>query len=187
MNTEKQIKKKRCSDCVCKNQETAEKSQCKQFKQLDEADSIKACQAELQEWKEKFVRVHADLENFTRRIEKERMKWMLVARVDLVKDLLTVVDNFGRALSQQDDQKLSPEMATWIAGFSMIGTSLDDILRKYGLQEITEATTFDPTIHEAVVQIESKDHESGAIVEVLQKGYRLNDQVLRPVKISVAK
>ena len=184
MDTEKQTKKKRCSNCLCKNKETAEKSQCKQ---LNKADTIKTCQAELQEWKEKFVRVHADLENFTRRIEKERMRWMQVARVDLVKDLLTVVDNFGRALSQQDGQKLSPEMATWVAGISMIGTSLDDILRKYGLQEITEATTFDPTIHEAVVQVDSKDHESGAIVEVLQKGYRLNDQVLRPAKISVAK
>jgi len=184
MDTEKQTKRKRCSDCRCKDNETAETRQCKQ---LDETDTLKACQAERQEWQEKFVRVHADLENFTRRVEKERIQWMQIARADLVKDLLTVVDDFGRALSQQADQELSSEMKKWVAGFSMIGTSLDDTLRKYGLQEITEATDFDPMIHEAVVQVDSKDHESGAIVEVLQKGYRLHDQVLRPAKVSVAK
>lgn len=144
------------------------------------------CAAQLQEWKEKFVRVSADLENFRRRIDKERIQWMLVAQSDLIKKMLNIVDDFERALSQtgQPEDKKAKEMVT---GFAMIGKSLSKILKQYGLQEIEQIQEFDPTLHEAVVQIESEQHDSGQIVEVLQKGYRLKDQVLRPAKVSVAK
>jgi len=142
---------------------------------------------QVQLWKDRFARVSADLENFKRRVEKERTHWMQVAQADLMLDLLSIVDDFERALQQGDTQDLAPEMKTWLNGFTMIGQSLFKMLQKYGLQEITEQKNFDPNLHEAMAQIESPVHESGQIVEVLQKGYRLNDQILRPAKVTVAK
>lgn len=139
-----------------------------------------------QEWKERFLRVSADLENFRRRIEKERVEWMQVAQAQLAKDMISIVDDFERALMQESEPK-DEAMKNCLAGFRLIGQALEKTLKKYGLQEIEETFDFDPMLHEAVAQIESAEHESGQIVDVLQKGYRFKDKVLRPAKVSVAK
>jgi len=108
---------------------------------------------------------------------------MSLAQSQLMKDLLVVVDDFERALKAGKEADEQPD----VAGFTMIAKSLDKILKKYGLQEIEQTDEFDPHLHEAVVQVDADDHESGAIVQVLQKGYQMKEQVLRPAKVSVAK
>jgi len=156
-------------------------------KETEKKSALAACEVELQEWKEKFVRVSADLENFSRRMEKDRARWMQMSQAKLIKDLLSVVDDFERVLQQQEKAELSSEMQEWFSGFAMIGKSLHKLLQGYGLKEIEQTETFDPMIHEAMAQTESPDHESGQIVEVLQKGYLFHDEVLRPAKVRVAK
>jgi len=146
-----------------------------------------ACQKELAELKEKYFRVSADLENFRRRMEKERARWMDLAQAKVVGDLLAVVDNFETILEQTEKQKLSADVKKWVDGFAMINTTFVKSLHGHGLQEITQLQQFDPELHEAVSQVASDEHESGDIVEVLQKGYLFKDQVLRPAKVSVAR
>lgn len=152
-----------------------------------DTQELLSCQKELLSWKEKFARVSADLDNFRRRMEKERIQWMQRAQSDLVKDLLPVLDDFNRAVQQQEKQELTQQIREWLSGFTMISLSLEKVLKDAGLQEISEIEIFDPELHEAVVQVDSDEHESGAIVTILQKGYRLNGQVIRPTKVSVAK
>ena len=172
-----------------KNKEKRKKVEVEQEQEQEALDTqeLTSCKQELLSWKEKFARVSADLDNFRRRMEKERIGWMQRAQSDLTKNLLPILDDFDRAVQQQEKQELTQQMREWLSGFVMISSSLEKILKDAGLQEISETTNFDPELHEAVVQIDSDDHESGAIVEVLQKGYRFNDQVIRPAKVSVAK
>lgn len=150
-------------------------------------DALVACQAELAALTEKFKYVSADFDNYRRRVEKEKIQWMQVAQAGLIKDVLPVLDDFERAVQQQNTQEISAHMREWLSGFEMIGSSLEKVLKAAGLQEITELEAFDPEIHEAVAHIESADHVSGSIVSVLQKGYRFKDQVIRPALVSVAK
>jgi len=147
---------------------------------------LELCKNELHEWKEKWVRARADLENFTKRVEKEKIEWIRIAHSEVLKDLLTIVDDFDRALHLKEQTDVSSQVKPFLEGFIMISKSLYKFLEKYGITEITE-TTFDPQLHEAIAQIESKDHNSGEIVEVMQKGFLIKDVVLRPAKVVVAK
>lgn len=164
-----------------KNNKVAEKEG--DDKNLD--NDLENCMQELQEWKSRFVRVSADLENFRRRVEKERIDWMRVAQAEVLQDLLSVVDDFDRAL--QEGEKSDSDIASFLEGFSLISKSLYKLLEKYGVTEITEHKTFDPNLHEAIAQVDSPDHQSGEIVQVMQKGFMLKDKVLRPAKVTVAK
>ncbi|OGB96761.1 nucleotide exchange factor GrpE [candidate division TM6 bacterium RIFCSPHIGHO2_12_FULL_36_22] len=141
---------------------------------------------ECNEWKEKFIRASADLENFQRRITKERASWVEQAQADVFIDLLTIVDDFDRALSHHDKEE-SQESQFMRKGFELIYQALYKLLDKYQIKEIDQVKVFDPEKHEAVTQVDSVEHESGDIVHVLQKGYHINDRVLRASKVAVAK
>jgi len=148
---------------------------------------ISACEKEIEEWKAKFVRSTADFENFSRRMEKEKGRWISKARSELIVDLLVVVDDFDRALEENCKKEHEEGIKTFLDGFDMIRKTLYKILGTYGVIEILETKVFDPNLHEAVVQVDSEDHKSGEIVQVLQKGFMVKDQVIRPAKVSVAK
>lgn len=169
------------------NKKTNNKDEGVVFKKKKKDQALESCQQELQKWKENCMRVSADLENFRRRMEKERSRWMDLAQAKVVGDILSIVDNFEAVLNQTEKKELSEDLKKWFDGFAMINTLLSKTLQDHGLQEIIENEQFDPELHEAVSQIDSQDHESGEIVQVLQKGYRFKDQVLRPSKVSVAK
>lgn len=140
---------------------------------------LNECLLEKDEWKDRCLLTAADFENFKRRSEKERISWITNTQASVLTDVLGIVDDFERALAQPVDQSRE--------GFELIYKSLQKILNKYGVQEIKEITEFDPNLHEAIMQVESPDHQSGQIVQVLQKGYRFKEQILRPAKVSVAK
>lgn len=151
-----------------------------------ENKELATCKAELEEWKNKSLRISADFDNYKKRMEKERLFWMHSAQSAIINDLLAIVDDFDRA-SAQAHATLKPEQQEWMAGFDLIGKALYKMLTKYEVKEITYHATFDPLYHEAIAHVESPEHESGAIVQVLQKGFMHKDQVLRPAKVSVAK
>lgn len=140
---------------------------------------LNECLAQKDEWKDRCLRTAAEFENFKRRSEKERVLWISNTQAGILTDVLGLVDDFERAFAQPAD--------TSREGFKLIYKSLQKILEKYGVQEIKEITEFDPELHEAIMQVESADHQAGQIVHVLQKGYRFKDQILRPAKVSVAK
>jgi molecular chaperone GrpE len=137
---------------------------------------LAACMVAKQEWQEKYMRLTADLANFNRRIEKERAMWSDLARADLLTPLLTVIDNFDRAVQTE---QVSP-------GVKMIHSAFVEFLKNAGVKEVAY-DTFNPEIHEALVQVDVEGKEAGTIVEVMQKGYILGDKVLRPAQVSVTK
>jgi len=148
---------------------------------------LNQCQHELQEWKERCLRVTADFENFKRREEKARLQITRYAQSELVSGLLSIIDNFERALKQSNQNEASSaELNLLLAGIILIDKDLQKYLTSIGLQEIKEITEFDPELHEAVMTVQSSDIPSGNIVEVLQKGYRFKDMVIRPSKVSIA-
>lgn len=150
----------------------------------DEQQKLEQCQIALAEWQGKYTRLSADFENFKKRIIKERSIWDETARADLLIKLLAIVDNFDRAMQHQ--QEFPEELKTWADGIKMIHQSFKEYLQSSGVKEVPYES-FNPEFHEALMQVDSEDHKAGNIVSVMEKGYLLNDRVLRPAKVSVAK
>ncbi len=152
-----------------------------------ENKSLENCQNELQQSKESLIRLSADFDNYKRRIEKEKIAWIEMAKSDLLSDILDIVDNFDRAMLEQKKTEQNKDLTAWLSGFEMIYKSLYKFLEQNNVKEITDFKGFNPEFHEAISQIESPEHKSGDIVSVLQKGFLLKDKVLRPAKVIVAK
>jgi len=148
---------------------------------------LQACQTELADWKDRFMHVTADMQNYKRRMESERVMWAHRAQEKVLLGLLAIVDDFDRALAEHEKVEHTEDLDAWLQGFELIGKSLYKYLASVGVQPIEQVNTFDPELHEAVVQIEAADKASGDIVEVMLKGYMFNDAVLRPAKVVVAK
>ena len=147
--------------------------------------ALQACQTELQHSKERFVQLNADFANFKRRMEKDQVQWAHMAQVRVITKLLSIVDNFERAMTEKpvgSDEKA----AAWVAGIQMIYTDFTKLLTSLDVKEISVEGNFDPVMHEALMNVVSDKHQSGDIVAVLEKGYRMGDTILRPAKVSVA-
>jgi molecular chaperone GrpE len=131
--------------------------------------------------KDRVIRTMADFENFRKRTERDKQEYYKYALTGLMTDLLPVLDNFDRALEHAE------EGDDFHKGVLLIYKQLYEILQKYGLRPIEEAgVRFDPKIHEAVVREENPGVPSHTVVAVLQKGYFLNDRLLRPAYVKVA-
>ncbi|WP_366924116.1 nucleotide exchange factor GrpE [Metallumcola ferriviriculae] len=138
--------------------------------------------AEKEELNRNFLRLQADFDNFRKRSRKEQQEFMRYASQSLIEKLLPVIDNFERALSSDDSQSQS-----FKAGIEMIYKQLVGILEQEGLVEIeTEGQDFDPNFHEAVMQVKNDECPDNMVIEVMQKGYKLKDKVVRPAMVKVA-
>ncbi len=143
------------------------------------------CKQSVAEWQERCARLSADFENYKKRMVKEQAQWMQSARITLLSNLLTIIDNFNRAMEHKQKAE-STDAKNWIDGIAMIYTSFGEFLKKAGVVEVTYGL-FDPMYHEALMHVSSDMHKPGEIVEVFEKGYMIDDHVLRPAKVSVAK
>ena len=133
--------------------------------------------------REALLRKSADFENLKRRSEKEKTDFFKFALAETFHDLLAVLDNFERALQHADEAS----HGDFKVGIEMIARQLGDVLRKYGVAEVpAKGVPFDPNVHEAVVREETGTAPPGTILDVLQKGYFLNDRLLRPARVRVA-
>lgn len=133
--------------------------------------------------REALLRKSADFDNLKRRTEKDKTEYFRYALAEAFADLLGVVDNFERALVHRADATGED----FHAGIDMISRQLADTLRKYGVVELpAQGLPFDPNVHEAVVREETESASPGTVLEVLQKGYLLNDRLLRPARVKVA-
>ena len=128
----------------------------------------------------RYLRLMADFQNYKKRVEKEKRDLYSYANEKIMNDLLTVMDNFERALEHDADENFKE-------GIEMIFKQLSDVLEKDGLAEIPAlGEEFDPNVHSAVMTEETEDYESGKVSGVMQKGYTLNGKVIRPTMVKVA-
>jgi molecular chaperone GrpE len=130
---------------------------------------------------DRLQRLQAEFENYRKRAARDQQALVARAHERLVKELLPVLDDLGRALEAAERH----EEATLEDGVRLVHRQLMDILAKEGLTEIETDGVFDPHVHEALLA-QPSDAEAGTVLAVLQKGYRLGDHVLRPALVTVA-
>jgi molecular chaperone GrpE len=149
--------------------------------QLDGGDEVAAVKADRDQLFDRLQRLAAEFDNFRKRSAREQASFAERANERLVKELIPILDDLGRALeaaSQHEEAKLEE-------GVRLVHRSLSDLLAKQGLAEIETDGKFDPHVHEALLT-QPSDAEEGSVIEVVQKGYRLGDHVLRPARVVVA-
>jgi len=141
-------------------------------------------QRERDDYRDRWMRKSAEFDNYRKRIERERREQSDQAVVDLLQELLLVVDDFDRALTV-DAGDGDP---AYRKGVELIHGKLHDLLGKYGVKPIDAlGADFDPNVHQAVVHESSPDHREGEVIGELRKGYTINDRLLRPAMVKVAK
>ena len=144
---------------------------------------IETLRKEKEELYDKYLRKHADFENFRKRLEKDKKDFHQFALTDIMGELIFILDNFERAFSHAGDASNQE----YQKGVELIYKQLKDVLEKRGLRAIqTEGQKFDPNFHEAVAREERNDVEEGTILEELQKGYLFQNRLLRPAMVKVS-
>ena len=155
-----------------------------------EAGPLEAAQAEAAEYKDKYLRAHADFENAKKRLEKDKMNAVAYANESFAKDILAVLDSFENALSAiegADKENASEVLEKMQEGVKLTYEQLKKVLEKNSIKEIECKGEFDPEVHQAIMQVDSDEHKTDDIVQVMQKGYTIKDRVLRPAVVSTAK
>jgi molecular chaperone GrpE len=146
-----------------------------------EHDELGALQAERDELFDRLQRLAAEFDNFRKRAAREQGEVVARANERLVKELLPVLDDLGRALDAAEEH----QEAQLEEGVRLVQRSLASLLEREGLAEIETDGKFDPHVHEALLA-QPSELEEGAILEVIQKGYRLGEGVLRPARVVVS-
>ncbi|MCT2194884.1 nucleotide exchange factor GrpE [Paenibacillus phoenicis] len=150
----------------------------------DVTAELEKLRAENEEFQQRLLRAQADFDNFRRRTVKEKEELGKYASAKLITELLPVIDNFERALNTTGDIS---DAASYVKGVEMIFRQLEGVLKAEGLTPMeAEGQPFNPEFHQAIMQVESEEHEEGIVVEVVQKGYMLKDKVLRPAMVKVS-
>ncbi len=169
-----------------------DKCHCDGKKKKELENKIKDLEAELKnanEEKEKLVEkvklAQAELINYRCRKDKEVQDSLKYCNQSIITDLVPVVDNFERAI-KLDDNNLTDELSKFLVGFKMIYSSLSGILKTYGVEEISrQGEIFDPNLEQALLTDRVEELENEAVIEVLQKGYKLKDRVIRPASVKI--
>ena len=166
-------------ETVC--EETCEEACETAEEQTEEQQADPAKEPEEEALNAKYLRLMADFQNYRRRTEKEKNDIYAFANEKIVSELLNVIDNFERALA------IATEGDCFAEGMKLIFKQLHGVLEKSGVAEIEAlGQDFDPNFHNAVMMEDSAEYESGKVTEVLQKGYMLNNRVIRPSMVKVA-
>ena len=150
-------------------------------KDVGGGDEVAALQAERDELFDRLQRLAAEFDNFRKRNARENAALTARANERLVKELIPVLDDLGRALEAATEH----EEAKLEEGVRLVHRALSELLVKEGLAEIGTEGKFDPHVHEALLS-QPSDAEEGSVIEVVQKGYKLGDKVLRPARVVVA-
>lgn len=153
----------------------------------DKDESLEAkyqqLEAEKTELFEKYLRLQAEYDNYRKRTQREKAADLTYKSQKLATELLPVIDNFERALQTSSDDEA---VKSFFEGMEMIYRNLLTVLEAEGIEVIPAVgEVFDPTMHQAVMQVQDDQYDSNIVVEELQKGYRLKDRVLRPAMVKV--
>ena len=143
---------------------------------------IEALKQQLEEKSDLLLRTAAEFDNFKKRTERERLTVAEFAKANIIKELLPILDNIDRAETLED--KSSED---YIKGIEMIVKQFTSLGEKLGIVELAhQGDAFDPNCHEAVMHVEDENFGENVIAEVLQKGYKIGDTVIRPAMVKVA-
>ncbi|WP_199134326.1 nucleotide exchange factor GrpE [Pedobacter sp. ASV17] len=187
-------KKKKEEEAVVENQATEETKENNSTENTENEATVNEAAEELSaedklkqevaELNDKYLRLFAEFDNFKRRTQKERVELLQTAGKDVVVSLLPVLDDFERAIKATEN---TTEVAPVREGIVLVQTKLKSILNQKGLKEIESINTeFNTDLHEAITQIPSPTEEQkGKVIDELEKGYTLNDKVVRFAKVVV--
>lgn len=147
-------------------------------------EALEAKTREAAEHYDRYLRALADFENYKRRAQRERDEWTRLAHERLVLELLPVLDNFDRALQAEPRPD---QLRGFVAGVELIHRELLKVLERIGVTSFSAVgEPFDPQRHEAVMRVETTEVPNQTVVEETERGYLLNDRVLRPARVKVA-
>lgn len=144
-------------------------------------EKIEEMDAEIDDLLSRLQRLQADFVNYRKRSQREKAEMSDRGKIELCSSLLPVLDNFERALKSEDSE------SEFYKGVKMIYNQLLKTFSEQGIEEIlAEGEEFNPEYHEAIMRVESEEFEEGTVVEVVQKGFSLDDRVIRPAMVKVA-
>jgi len=181
---------------IKKEQQPTENSKEKEEKKMDNKEErneaiaslekkLEEKEKELAECKEKMLRLAAELENFKKRVEREKLEHMKYALEEFAKELLPFLDNLERAIALAKDTK---DMEKMIEGIELTLSGYFKTLERFGLKTfVAEGKRFDPNYHEALSVEENSDVEENTVLKELLRGYTLHDRVIRPALVVVSK
>lgn len=154
------------------------------------ADDVTALHEEIAELKDKYLRVHAEMDNVRRRARADIEQRSRTAIKGFAKDLLPVLDNLSRALESvpEDLREADERLSNLLVGIELTATSLTQALGQHGVQPAAGVgAPFDPNVHQVVQEVEDPSQPAGTIVQELQRGYTLHGQILRDAMVIVSK
>jgi molecular chaperone GrpE len=155
---------------------------------LDDLEALRARSATLEKERDDFrsllQRTHADFENYQKRNQREQEQERRYRVGPFVLDLLPILDNFERAMAAA---KQAGEQGPLVQGVALVQSQILDVLKRHGITRIDPlGQTFDPNLHQAVMQQPTSEYPPGTVAQVLQHGFMLHDRVLRPAHVAVA-
>ena len=169
-------------------EEKKPENQEEKFIQLPEAEYRKFLEetAQGREYKDKYVRLYAEFENARKRMEREKFEFIKYANEGVLTDFLNILDDLERSVEAA--RAKHEDYEAFLKGIEMVMAHVYDLLKKNGVKAIeAKGKPFDPHCHEVLMQEDSQNHEDGVVMEELQKGYYLEDKVLRTAKVKVAR
>lgn len=149
------------------------------------ATSVENLTTELEKYKDAALRARADLDNYRKRVAREKEDAIRYANNSLLESLLPILDNFELGL---DAARNTPEAAGIVQGLQMVRKQLEDFLRDHGVEIVhAEGTPFDPNLHEAVAHEPDSAAKEGTVIRQVRKGFKLKDRLIRPASVVVSK
>ncbi len=157
--------------------------------EVEELSEVEVLEKKLAECEDRYLREYAEFDNIKKRMEKEKSQAIGYAHEQFARDLLSVIDALDNAsVSVEGQEEVTPEMFTQLKeGIELTISQFGKVFEKHGVELVTMENGFDPNYHEAVMKVDSPDHKEGEVVQVLQKGYKIKDRLLRSAMVSIAK
>jgi molecular chaperone GrpE len=148
------------------------------------ADDVAALQAEVERWRDLYLRERAEMENYKKRVQRDHTEAVRYAASHLTRDLAGVLDNLERAINHAAG---GGDAEPLVQGVRLVLRDALDVLARHGITRIEAAgEAFDPNRHEAIATVEAPEHAPNQVVEQFQPGYALHGRVVRPAKVSVS-
>ncbi len=148
-------------------------------------EQILALEEENKKLTDQVKRAQAELVNYRCRKDKEMSDMLKYCNQNIITDLIPIVDNFERAI-KLDDNNLDDELSKFLTGFKMIYSSVSGVLKNYGVEEISrQGEIFDPALEQSLLTDCVEDKDNDVVLEVLQKGYKLKDRVIRAASVKI--
>ncbi len=153
-------------------------------KEMDLQQALEQAQGEAEQWHDRYLRSAAELANYRKRVEREREQQSLRIKMDVLRQLLPIADDFHLAL---ENVPAEYQESPWVQGLVLIANKIDTLLRQAGVEPIPSiGEPFDPVYHDALMQEESHEYPEGIVSGEIRKGYLLEGEVLRPTLVRVS-